>query len=296
MRGIVLLVSLVVLSSTVAGAQTAPGTQDASDTQDTSGAQTASDDHAGDHDHAATEAPSEGERAPSGHSHRAPAGKPGEVESNVDYFWRKSDEAFHKGDFERAIGLHKAIVALDPGDVESYSVAAWLMWSVGRGDEAIAHLQRGVKANPNDSDMWNALAENYEMQKRRPEAFDAYKRAVALLPQDAGGTHDTQMLRRRLAHAAEKAGDLQTSVETWRGLVRDFPNEPVNKNNLTRVEKAIQDAKASQAAATLRSTVTIAVPAILTVVAARVLWSRHHAARSDGSHTDGSHAGVGELH
>ncbi len=44
------------------------------------------------------------------------------------------------------------------------------------------------------------------------------------------------MLRRRLAHAAERVGDLTLSVQTWRDLVRDFPNDVVNKNNLARVE------------------------------------------------------------
>ena len=69
-------------------------------------------------------------------------------ESNVDYFWRKSDEAFHAGDYPRAIQLHRAIVALDPQDTESFSVGAWLMWSLGNKDEATTFLEQGLKANP----------------------------------------------------------------------------------------------------------------------------------------------------
>jgi hypothetical protein len=53
---------------------------------------------------------------------------------------------------------------------------------------------------------------------------------------------NTNMLRRRLAHAAEKAGDMTLSLETWRGLARDFPNDPVIKNNLARVEAAVKNA------------------------------------------------------
>lgn len=264
MRGIVLLVLCVALGSTVATAQTTPA------------------DDAADSGHAAPDAFSQGARSHAERSHSTGVEKPGQQESNVDYFWRKSDEAFHDGDFERAIRLHKAIVALDPGDVESYGVAAWLMWSLGRDDEAITHLQRGVKANPGNWGMWNELAQNYDLQKRRPEAFDAYKRAVALVPKEADA-HDTQMLRRRLAHAAEKSGDLQTAAETWRALVRDCPDEPVNKNNLARVEKAIEDAKASQTAAALRSTTMIAVPAVLGVTAVRVLRLWYHADHADSS-------------
>lgn len=167
------------------------------------------------------------------HSHAA---KPGQEESNVDYFWRKSDEAFHNGDYARAVGLHRAIQALDPTDVESFSVASWLLWSMGKSDEALAMLQTGVTANPDDWDMWDEAGRQYDLMKRVPEALTAYQRAVQLVPKE----QDSQMLRRRLAHAAERAGNLPLSRETWQGLVRDYPNEPVNKNNLARVEKLIE--------------------------------------------------------
>src|SRR5687768_13429347 len=67
-----------------------------------------------------------------GHDH-GDEGKPIDPrnESNLDYFWRKSDDAFHAGDYERAVACHRAIVALDPADIESYGVASWLLWSMG---------------------------------------------------------------------------------------------------------------------------------------------------------------------
>lgn len=166
-------------------------------------------------------------------------------ESNVDYFWRKSDEAFHAGDYERAIGWHKAIVALDPGDIESYSVAAWLMWSLGHGDEATQFIQRGLKANPTNWEMWDVAGQQYDLQKKLPDAQDAYTHAVPLLPK----AEDSQMLRRRLAHAAERNGDLTTSVQTWASLAQDFPNEAVNKNNLARIKQRLEAAPANSPAA-----------------------------------------------
>jgi tetratricopeptide (TPR) repeat protein len=171
------------------------------------------------------------------HSHAAPVG-----DANLaDYFWRQSDEAFHAGDYPRAIELHRAIVAYDPGDVESYSVAAWLLWSLGKKEEARAHIQRGLNANPYNWLMWDAAGQHYDLQKRTapelaPQAVAAYARAVQLLPRSAD-QNDAQMLRRRLAHAAEKANDLNLSLSTWRDLVRDFPDDAVNKNNLARVAK-----------------------------------------------------------
>jgi tetratricopeptide (TPR) repeat protein len=181
-----------------------------------------------------------------GHDHSAP--KPAKDESNVDYFWRKSDEAFHDGDYPRAIALHRAIVALEPGHVESWSLAAWLLWSLGKGEDAVAHIERGLKANPKNAEMWSAAGQHFDLQKLGPRTLEAYKRAVELWPAD-GDKQEFQMLRRRLAHAADKGGDLALSIETWRGLVRDYPDEPVNKNNLARVEAKAPAAVAPAAAA-----------------------------------------------
>lgn len=180
---------------------------------------------AGDHEHSPT-----------------PEAKVRGAESNVDFFWRKSDEAFHAGDYERAISWHRAIVALEPGDIQSWGVASWLMWSLGHGDQAAAWLDRGLKANPDSWEMWNEAAEQFEMQKLSARALEAYKHALSILPADAD-RQDAQLLRRRLAHAAERGGDLYLSAQTWRGLVRDYPSEVVNKNNLARVEALAAAAK-----------------------------------------------------
>ncbi len=155
--------------------------------------------------------------------------------SLTDYLWRRSDAAFHAGDFARVVELHRAIVAVDPTDVESYSVGAWLLWSLERGDEATAFIALGLKNNPDDPDMWEAAGDQYGLQKQFAPERDAYGKAVELSGKDAD-----QMLRRRYAHASEHAGDLAGSAQVWRGLVADFSNEAVNKNNLARVEEEMK--------------------------------------------------------
>ncbi len=154
-------------------------------------------------------------------------------EENYDYFLRMSDEAFHIGDYERAIACHRAILALEPDAVDSYGVAAWLLWSLEKGDEATALMERGVVANPADWEMMDEAGQHFDLRKITPRAASLYKRALELIPKDA----PNQMLRRRLAHASEKSGDLAASVIIWRGLVKDFLAEAVNKNNLARVEQ-----------------------------------------------------------
>jgi len=149
----------------------------------------------------------------------------------IDELWKKSDEAFHKGDYPRAIALHKQIVELDPHDVESYSDAAWLMWSLGNGDEAQAHINRGIANNSKNWEMWDAAGQQDDLQKYFSKAQFAYSQAVKFIP----AQEDSQMLRRRYAHAAENAGDVNIAIQIWQKLVKDYPNDAVNQNNLNRI-------------------------------------------------------------
>ena len=173
-----------------------------------------------------------------GHNHAPGAhGEARDDNSATGYFWTKSDEAFHAGDYERVLRLHKAIIAVDPQDTQSYGVYAWIAWSMGNNKEAVDHIERGIKANPNNWEMWDVAAEQYQFMKMWPQAQTAFARTIQLAPKE----ENMQMTRRQLAHAAQNAGDLQTSAETWRALVKDYPNDAVNKNNLERVEKLITD-------------------------------------------------------
>ena len=169
------------------------------------------------------------------HDHGAPKVNEGSL---TDYLWRRSDAAFHAGDYPRAVSLHRAIVQVDPSDVESYSVGAWLLWSMEKGDEANAFIAQGLQANPDDAEMWSAAGDQYDLEKRFADSKDAYAKAVTL-----AGPNADQMLRRRYAHASEHAGDLGTSAQVWRALVKDFPAEAVNKNNLARVEEQLKAQK-----------------------------------------------------
>ena len=188
---------------------------------------------------AAHEGPAGHDHSHDGHNHAPGAHESTERDENkaTTYFWTKSDEAFHAGDYERVLRLHKAIVALDPKDTQSYGVYAWIAWSMGDNKEAAEHIERGLAANPDDWEMWEAAAQQYQFMKLWPQAQKAYAQTIQLAPKE----ENTLMLRRQLAHVAQSAGDLQTSVETWRALVKDFPDDAVNKNNLERVEKLMAE-------------------------------------------------------
>ncbi|RYG65572.1 tetratricopeptide repeat protein, partial [bacterium] len=159
-------------------------------------------------------------------------------ETLIEYFWRKSDDAFHDGDYPRAVGLHRSIVTLDPTEIESWSLGAWLLWSLGKPEEAVEFLAQGLKANPENADMWDAAGQHYDLQKRFADSEKAFAKAVDLSGKDAD-----MMLRRRYAHSAEHVGNWDKSAEIWQALVAQYPNDAVNKNNLARVEKTIAEKK-----------------------------------------------------
>ena len=167
------------------------------------------------------------------------------LEARVDALWEQSDAAFHKGDYPAAIALHRQIVKIAPDDVESYGVGAWLLWSLGQGQEvsssaakgfkadARALIAQGLRANPKHPEMWDTAGEHYNLDRSFADAKFAFAKAVKL-----SGPKAPEMLRRRLAHAAEGAGDWNLARQTWTQLVRDFPNQPINSRNLARVVEA----------------------------------------------------------
>ena len=165
------------------------------------------------------------------HAPHAPSDKPKDpLGDSINFLWQQSDEAFHKGDYPTAVKIHRAIVTLDPTDTESFGVGAWLLWSMSQKTEARAFLQQGLSANAKNAEMWSVAGQHYDLEKTFPDAKSAYLQAVEL----SGGKAD-EMLRRRLAHAAQHAGDLDLSLQTWKDLARDFPASVVVKNNLARV-------------------------------------------------------------
>lgn len=154
----------------------------------------------------------------------------------VDSLWQQSDARFHAGDYMGAVALHRKIVALEPTDVESYSVASWLLWSLGKREDALVFLQNGLNKNPKNPEMWDAAGQHYNLQKLPQKAEIAFGKAVDMSGKKAG-----KMLRRRYAHAAQNAGHLGKSLTIWRALVADFPGDAVHKNNLARVQRALAE-------------------------------------------------------
>lgn len=150
--------------------------------------------------------------------------KPTASEKWAAQLWIEADEAFHSGDYPRAIVKFRAITVIAPTDVEAYGVGAWLMWSVGNGDEATAFMRRAVANDAQNWEMWAEAGDHFTVRKILPlETQQFYARALALAPKDA----DTRLTRHRLAFAAETNGDFATAQRVWNEVAQEFSNDNV---------------------------------------------------------------------
>lgn len=151
----------------------------------------------------------------------------------VDILWLMSDRYFHVGDYESAIRMHYASIALDPQFVEAYSVAAWLLDSIDRTEEALSLLERGFNINRLSYQLPFDIGFILTRHKRLEEAVKWYE-VAAQLPAPF-------WVRHALAHAYEKVGRVKDALKVWEARLKEAPDDPVVKRNYERVLKLIEE-------------------------------------------------------
>jgi tetratricopeptide (TPR) repeat protein len=164
-------------------------------------------------------------------------------EEIVTYLHRKSDKYFHDGDYEGALNCWKLISILDPHFIEAYEVSWWMLWSLSVSAEqdgnkaesqkyqqrAVEILERGVLYNPNVYEVHYEFGQFYmatkQYDKARPHLSRAAQFKEAPVP-----------VKRNLAHACERSGDLSASVAVWQQILQENPTDAVAVTNLRRVQ------------------------------------------------------------
>ena len=139
--------------------------------------------------------------------------------------WARSDDYYHAGKFAESVHLLQRVISLDPGDVEAYSVAAWLTWSLGDEPAARRYVQEAVRANPNSSEAHFELGQHLFDRANLPAAAAASLRRAYELP----GCRPP--VARLLAHALCYAERPNEAVALWgelaaRGLAAPGLAEP----------------------------------------------------------------------
>lgn len=157
-------------------------------------------------------------------------------EQAADVFVRESDWWWHKGGYDQSIRCGEASILLDPEWVETYSVIAWLQWSMGRNVEAIGTLHRAVRAAPTDPDACFHLGYHHFNLKKYSAAEQPLRKSVEL-----GGDH---LARRTYAHCLEKLGKLEASLREWKALLEIRPGDGSAILNCDRLRKLIKAQRA----------------------------------------------------
>jgi tetratricopeptide (TPR) repeat protein len=147
----------------------------------------------------------------------------------VDRLWDRADWYWHEGRYEERVALDRLIIRMEPGFIEPYGTAGWLLESLGRDQEALALYRQAVATVPERWETHHDLAMFYYQHKDYPAAAGEFREAT-LKPNAPG------YVWKMLAHAYEHAGDLERAVAAWEGAARVAPNDPAIAVNLRRVQ------------------------------------------------------------
>lgn len=150
----------------------------------------------------------------------------------VDDLWLRADQYWHNGDYEDSIAACRRIVQIEPTFIEAYINVAWLLWSMGRGREAIAFLEEGVRKNPEVYDLYFELGIQYGQYQRDFEKALPWLRAAVQHPPYPG------FVPRQLAYAYQQTGRHSQALEVWQNLRTQQPGPLVELNFHRVLQKA----------------------------------------------------------
>jgi hypothetical protein len=162
--------------------------------------------------------------------------------------WVKTDDYFHRGEYEPILRLVRLITTIDPHQIDVYTTGAWHM-AYNFMDKrliktGIEFLEDGVKNNPTIYDLYFECGyTNVDKTRDFPRAIYWYKEA------STKGTTDGRKLPPiftwfQLAHAHEKAGDIDGAIKQWEQNVRRAVGEVQEQNkgagSTKRLDAAMQ--------------------------------------------------------
>ena len=172
--------------------------------------------------------------------------------------WVRADEFFHTGNYDAIVPLVRLITWLDPHQLDVYMVGAWhldynFVDTDQRSDRryvpaSIALLREGIKNNSKVYDLYFELGWVHYFQKIKDFDKAAYwierSRHHYAADPDTGKPEDRPALvDRMLAHAYERAGNIEMAKKSWREaiaysryLLRKHPGDVGYQLDLNRAQ------------------------------------------------------------
>lgn len=152
-------------------------------------------------------------------------------DSVTDRLWIGLDVYWHQGQWDDCLRLLRDIILIDPQFVEAYTGAAWMLWSSNRDQEAIAFYEKGIKANPDNPDLYFEYGFYYRNRGKLGKAIELLRKAA-----EKGATRAQQHL---LPNTLHEAGRAQEALDEWRAVLKRFPKDPVAKWKIAELEAAL---------------------------------------------------------
>jgi hypothetical protein len=133
--------------------------------------------------------------------------------------WVKTDDYFHRGEYEPILRLVRLITVIDPHQIDVYTTGAWHM-SYNFMDKrliktGLEFLEGGVKNNPSIYDLYfESGYTNMDKTRDFPKAIYWYREASNRGTTD-GKPMPPMFTWFQLAHAHERAGDIDGAIQQW---------------------------------------------------------------------------------
>jgi Tfp pilus assembly protein PilF len=144
-----------------------------------------------------------------------------------------SDHYWHEGHHYKTMALLFVLIEYDPHDVESYASLGWMLDSYGHTTRAFQVYERGIRANPNQYNLYFEAGFWYSQK-------GDYSRARAYLEKAVSFPDASILVWKTLAHTCEKMGDLKRSLEAWQKAKELDPTDGAVDLNMARVRRKLE--------------------------------------------------------
>jgi len=150
----------------------------------------------------------------------------------------EGDDHFHCGEWNHTINMFKVVEQGDPHNVETFSLAAFLLWSSDRNDQAIEQLKLDIEFNPNSSYMYDELGAHYWFNLKDPtNAIPYYQKAIEY--KSSWPTYHS------LAFCYQKLGEWEKAIAVWKEATK-FGDDPRATALLKQAEARLKQKNASK--------------------------------------------------
>ncbi len=154
------------------------------------------------------------------------------IDAAINAYMLETDWWWHNGGvYDQCIRCMQTALFLDPHMVHVYGDAAWLAWSMGKNNQALGILHRGVAANPHSIPAWFNLGQQYFLLKRFAAAAP-YLRKAAELGED-------RLSQGVYAHCLTKLGRLEESLAVWEHILEENPTDGAAIYNRDKVKRML---------------------------------------------------------